>query len=116
MNTCAPAFIALMAYSAWVLGQELIDTASAWSPRGRVEILEQRVALEFIGNGLGLDRAAHDADDLEARIAMIGTGVGLAHMPSPTTSTRTLSAIRPLHCEMGVTRAAGAARAGFISP
>ena len=28
MNTCAPALIALMAYSAWVFGQELIDTAS----------------------------------------------------------------------------------------
>jgi hypothetical protein len=64
MNTCAPAFIALTAYSAWVFGHELIDTASG------------RVAASAVSK-------SHDAHDLETRIAMIGARMGFAHVAQP---------------------------------
>jgi hypothetical protein len=48
-----------------------------------VEVLVQRVAAEPVGQGLPLDRPAHQADDLEAVVAVVGAGVRLAHVAQP---------------------------------
>src|SRR5262249_49324404 len=42
--------------------------------------LEQRIALQLGRNVLALDAAAHQADDLEPRIAVIGARMGPAHV------------------------------------
>ena len=49
MNTWAPALIALIAYSAWVFGQRVDrDGVGLGRLQRLVEILEQRIALEFV--------------------------------------------------------------------
>jgi len=48
-----------------------------------VEIFEQRITLQLVRDFLRLDRSAHQPDDLEAVITMVGTGMGRTHIPQP---------------------------------